>query len=138
MTGATLGPACGVFGCVVGGAGGSGVDVTAAADSVGACSILDDPGPVCTGVNASTDGAGVDALGTVVTGIVAFGVRSGAGLEVDLFRPIVIELMDSELTAVGGIRVADRPSGTDGERDTSVTSVAVTAGAVMGTDPEEL
>ena len=59
-------------------------------------------------------------------------------MEVDLFRPIVIELMDSELTAVGGIRVVDRPSGTDGERDTSVTSVAVTAGAVMGTDPEEL
>ena len=63
---------------------------------------------------------------------VALGVSSGAGLEVDLFRPIVIELMDSELTAVGGIRVVDRPSGTDGERDTSVTSVAMTAGAVMG------
>ena len=80
---------------------------------------------------------GVDALGTVVTGFVALGVSSGAGLEVDLFRPIVIEPMDSELTAVGGTRVVDRPSGTDGERDTSVTSVAVTAG-VMGTDPEEL
>ena len=45
----------------------------------------------------------------------------------------MIELMDSELTAVGGIRVVDRPSGTDGERDTSVSS-----SAVMGTDPEEL
>ena len=89
-------------------------------------------------LDANTDGAGVDALGTVVTGIVAFGVRSGAGLEVDLFRPIVIELMASELIAVGGTRVVGRPSGTDGERDTSVTSVAVTAGAVMGTDPEEL
>ena len=64
-------------------------------------------------------------MGTGVTGTVALGVSSGAGLEVDLFRPIVIELMDSELTAVGGIR--DRPSGTDGERGTSVTSVAVTA-----------
>ena len=51
---------------------------------------------------------------------------------------IVIELMASELIAVGGTRVVDRPSGTDGERDTSVTSVAVTASAVVGTDPEEL
>ena len=134
MTGATLGPACGVFGCV----GGSGADVTAAADSVRACPFLDDPGPVCTGVDANIDGAGVDALGTVVTGIVAFGVRSGAGLEIDLFRPIVVELMESELTAVGSIRVVDRSPGTDGERDTSVTSVAVTAGAVMGTGPEKL
>ena len=125
MTGATLGPACGVFGCVVGGAGGSGADVTVAADSAGARPNLEESGPVCIGVDANTDGAGVDALGTVVTGAVALGVSSGAGLEVDLFRPIVIELMDSELTAVGGIRVVDRPSGTDGERDTSVTSIAV-------------
>ena len=51
---------------------------------------------MCTGVDANTDGAGVDALGTGVTGAVALGVSSGAGLEVDLFRPIVIELMDSE------------------------------------------
>ena len=80
---------------MVSGAGGSGADVTAAADSVGACPILDDPGPVCTGVDANTDGAGVDALGTGVTGTVALGVSSGAGLGVDLFRPIVIELMDS-------------------------------------------
>ena len=92
---------------------------------------------MCTGVDANIDGAGVDALGTGVTGT-ALGVNSCAGLEVDLFRPIVIELMDSELTAVGSIRVVDRSPGTDGERDTSVTSVAVTAGAVMGTDPEEL
>ena len=133
-----MGPACGVFGCVVSGAGGLGADVTAAAGRVGAWSILDDPGPVCTGVVANTDEAGVDALGTGVTGTIALGVSSGAGLEVDLFRPIVIELMASELIAVGGTRVVDRPSGTDGERDTSVTSVAVTAGAVMGTDPEEL
>ena len=71
---------------------------------------------------------------------VALGVSSGAGLEVDLFRPIVIELLDSELVAIDGTRVVDgftgRPSGTDGERDTFVTSVAVTAGAAMGTDPE--
>ena len=46
--------------------------------------------------------------------------------------------MDSELIAVGSIRVVDRFPGTDGERDTSVTTVAVTAGAVMGTDPEKL
>ena len=78
---------------MVGGAGGSGADVTAAADSVGARPNLDESGPVCTGVDANTDGAGVDALGTGVTG--ALGVSSGAGLEVDLFRPIVIELMDS-------------------------------------------
>ena len=77
-------------------------------------------------------------MSTVVTGTVALVVSSGAGLEVDLFRPIVIALMDSELTAVGGIRVVDRPSGTDSERDTFVTSVAVIAGAAMGTDPEEL
>ena len=80
MTGVTLGPACGVFGCVVGGAGGSGADVTAAADSVGARPNLDESGPVCTGVDAKTDGAGVDALSTVVTGIVALVVSSGAGL----------------------------------------------------------
>ena len=80
MTGVTLGPACGVFSCVVGGAGGSGADVTVAADSVGACPNLDESGAVCTGVDANTDGAGD------VTGIVAFGVRSAAGLEVDLFR----------------------------------------------------
>ena len=59
MTGATLGPACGVFGCVVGGAGGSGADVTVAADSVGARPNLDESGPVSTGVEANTDGAGV-------------------------------------------------------------------------------
>ena len=118
---------------MVSGAGGLGADVTAAADSVGACSILDDPDPVCTGVDANTDGAGVDALGTGVTGAVALGVNSCAGLDVDLFRPIVIELMASELIAVGGTRVVDRPSGTDGERDTSVT-----AGAAIITDPEEL
>ena len=64
-------------------------------------------------------------MGTGVTGTVALGVGSGAGLDVDLFRPIVIGLMDSELIAVGGTRVVDRPSGTDGERDTSVTSVWV-------------
>ena len=75
MTGATLGPACGVFGCVVNGAGGLGADVTAAAGGVGAWSILDDPGPVCTGVDANTDEAGVDALGTGV----ALGVSSGVG-----------------------------------------------------------
>ena len=95
MTGATLGPVCGVFSCVV---------VTA--DSVGACPNLDESGAGCTGVDANTDGAGVDALGTVVTGTVTLGVSSGAGLEVDLFRPIVIELMASELIAVGGTRVA--------------------------------
>ena len=96
---------------MVSGAGGSGADVTAAADRVGACPILDAPGPVCTGVD-NIGGAGVDALDTGVTGTVALGVSSGAGLEVDLFRPIVIELMDSELIAVGGARVVDRPSGT--------------------------
>ena len=53
------------------------------------------PCPVCTGVDANTDGTGVDALGTGVTGTVALGVSSGAGSEVDLFRPIVIGLMDS-------------------------------------------
>ena len=80
MTGVTLGPACGVFGCVVGGAGGSGVDVTAAADSVGVCPHLDESGPVCTSVDANTTGSGINALGTVVTGIVALVVSSGAGL----------------------------------------------------------
>ena len=55
ITGVTLGPVCGVCGCVVSGAGGLGADVTAAADRVGAWSILDDPGPVCTGVDANTD-----------------------------------------------------------------------------------
>ena len=80
MTGATLGPACGVFGCVVGGAGGSGADVTAAADSVGVRPNLDESGPVCTSVDANTAGSGVDALGTVVAGIVALVVSSGAGL----------------------------------------------------------
>ena len=80
MTGATLGPACGVFGCVVGGAGGSGADVTAAADSVGVCPHPDESGPVCTSVDANTDGAGVDALGPVVPGIVALVVSSGTGL----------------------------------------------------------
>ena len=77
-------------------------------------------------------------MGTGVTGAVDLGVSSGAGLEVDLFRPIVIKLMASEVIAGGGTRVVDRPSGTDGERDTPVTSVAVTAGVAMGTDPEEL
>ena len=113
------------------GAGGSGADVTAAGDSVGVRPNLDESGPVCTSVDANTAGSGVDALGTGVTGTVALGVNSCAGLEVDLFRPIVIELMDSEVIAVGGTRVVDRPSGTDGERDTSVASVAVTAGAVV-------
>ena len=47
--------------------------------------------PVCAGVDANTDGAGVDALGTGIPGTVA-AVSSGAGLEVDL----VIELMDPE------------------------------------------
>ena len=46
--------------------------------------------------------------------------------------------MESEITAVGSVRVVERSPGTEGERDTSVTSVAVTAGAVMGTDPEKL
>ena len=107
-----------------------------------AWSILDDPGSVCTGVDANTDGAGVDALGTGVTGTVALEINSGAGLEVDLFRPIVIELMDSELIAIAGTRGVNgfisRPSGTDGERDTFVTSVTVIAGAATGVAPEEL
>ena len=79
MTGATLGPACGVFGCVVGGAGGSGVDVTAAADSVGVCPHLDESGPVCTSVDANTAGSGVDALGTVVTGHCRLSRQLGRG-----------------------------------------------------------
>ena len=88
MTGVTLGPACGVFGCVVSGAGGLGADATAAAGRVGAWSILDDPGPVWTGVVANTDEAGVDALGTGVTGAVALGVSSGAGLELTSSVPL--------------------------------------------------
>ena len=122
MTGVTLGPACGVFGCVVGGAGGLGADITAAADSVGARPNLDESGPVyrCRCQNR-------------------WSWRRRLGHRCHRhcrLSPIVIELMDSELTAVGGIRVVDRSPGTDGERDT--TSVAVTAGAVMGTDPEKL
>ena len=65
---------------MVSGAGGSGADVTAAADSVGVCPHPDESGPVCISVDANTAGSGVDALGTVVAGIVALVVSSGAGL----------------------------------------------------------
>ena len=61
---------------MVSGAGGLGADVTAAAGRVGVWSILDDPGPVWTGVVANTDEAGVDALGTGVTGAGALGVSA--------------------------------------------------------------